>query len=98
MEIYSAPQKTLLTLAPFTWSGKRSRRHPAKERFFLTLAGISNILMARAIADKKQEKGKSVTCPQKTALTLTLPEPSLFPSMLTPNIITGAVASRYQKP
>jgi len=33
---------------------------------------------------KKQEKGKSVTCPKKTALTLTMLEPSLFPSMLTP--------------
>jgi hypothetical protein len=65
---------------------------------FFIFAGIFNILLARAIADKKQEKGKSVTCPPKTALTLTLLEPSLFPSILTQNIITGTVVSRYQKP
>jgi hypothetical protein len=87
-----------LTLTPFTWNSKRARHYLEKEGFFLTLAGIFNILMTRAIADKKQEKGKSVTCPQKTALTLTLLEPSLFPSLLTPNIITGTVASRCQKP
>jgi len=49
-----------LTLTPFTWDGNRSRRYPAKERF-VALSGIFNILTARALTDKHQEKGKSVT-------------------------------------
>jgi hypothetical protein len=52
-------------LTPFTWNGKRSRRYPVKERFFLTLACIFNILIAGAIADKKSRKRKISDMPQK---------------------------------
>jgi hypothetical protein len=47
---------------------------------------------------EKSRKRKINNMPQKTALTLTMLEPSLFPSMLTQNIITGTVVSRYHKP
>jgi hypothetical protein len=80
--------RSFSTLTQYARNDKKSRRYPAKEHFF-TMAGIFNILMARAFNDKNQEQGKSIICLRMIALTLTILESSLFPSMLNPNIITG---------